>query len=270
MKMHDCTRTKEQLIDLVFDEAPDAARLRAEVESCADCRAEHRALAETLRAYERATDVDQPSENFWAGYHARLAARLASSDLEADAASHGAPTSDPLDRPTAGLSSTPTGWLPPATDAAGRFTPTTSRLTSHAARLRRALSTTWLVPAPAAVAAALLVACVSVFALVRPAPAPVAVEPPARADLSAEIRTVEVPFVREKIVTRTVYVARGEGSRADRSTRALRIEEARNTESVRAGVDGVKPGAGADTLAGFRPAADAKLRVIKGSYANEK
>jgi hypothetical protein len=50
----------------------------------------------------------------------------------------------------------------------------------------------------------------------------------------------------------------------------LRIEEARNTESVRAGVDGVKPGAGADTLAGFRPAADAKLRVIKGSYANEK
>jgi hypothetical protein len=268
MKMHDCTRTKERLIDLVFDEAPDAARLRAEVESCADCRAEHRALAETLRACERATDAERPSENFWAGYHARLASRLASPDLEADpAAPPNATTTDP-NRPTASLSSTSTGWLPPATDSTITFTSPTARLSSRAARLRRALSATWRVPAPAAVAAALLFVCVSVFALVRPAP--LAVEPPARVDLPVEVRTVEVPVVRDKIVTRTVYVARGEGAPGGRATRAVRIEEARSTGRAHDGADGGKPRAGADTLAGFRPAADAKLRVIKGSYANEK
>ena len=273
--MHDCTRTKEQLIDLVFGEAPDAARLRAEVESCPDCRAEHRAITQTLHAYERATDVDQPSENFWAGYHARLAARINAPDDESPAASQATPTHDPFDRPTARLSSTPTGWLPPSPDSTGHFTSSTSRLSStarpssHAARLRRALSTTWRVPAPAAVAAALLFACVSVFALVRPAPEPVAVESPTRADLPVEVRTIEVPVVREKIVTRTIYVARGEGSRFGRSTRAMLIEEARGVARARGGVDAKSP-AGADTLAGFRPASDAKLRVIKGSYANEK
>lgn len=266
--MHDCMRTKEQLIDLVFDEAPDAARLRAEVDSCPDCRAEHRALTQALHAYDRATEVDQPSENFWAGYHSRLAARLATLDDES-AASHATPTPDPLNRPAAPLSSTSTGWLPPSTNSTGQFTPSTARLSSYAARLRRALATTWRVPAPAAVAAALLFACVSVFALAHQAPEPVAVESPALVDLPVEIRTVEVPVVREKIVTRTVYVARGEGSRADRSTRAVRIEEARNAERVRVNGDAKSP-AGADTLAGFRPASDAKLRVIKGSYANDK
>jgi hypothetical protein len=269
MKMHDCTRTKEQLIDLVFDDAPDAARLRAEVESCPDCRAEHRALTQTLHAYDRATEVEQPSENFWAGYHARLAARLATPDDQSAVASHATPITDPLNRPTAPLSSTSNGWLPPSTNSTGKFTRLTARFSSHAARLRRALATTWRIPAPAAVAAALLFACVSVFALAHHAPEPVAVESPARFDLPVEVRTVEVPIVRERIVTRTVYVARGEGGRADRSTRAVRIEEARNAERVRVNENAKSP-AGADTLAGFRPASDAKLRVIKGSYANEK
>jgi hypothetical protein len=266
MKMHDCTRTKEQLIDLVFGDAPDAARLRAEVESCPDCRAEHRALAETLHAYDRATAAGQPSENFWPGYHARLAARLATPDDES-AASRATPTTDPLNRPTAPLSSTSAGWLPPSSDPTGQFTSSTARLSSYAARLRRAIATTWRIPAPVAVAAALLFACVSVFALVQPAP--LAVESPARVDLPAEVRTVEVPVVRERIVTRTVYVARGEGSRTDRAARVVRSEGARNAERARVN-EGAKSPAGADTLAGFRPASDAKLRVIKGSYANEK
>lgn len=265
--MHDCTRTKDRLIDLAFGEAPDAARLRAEVDSCPDCRAEHRALTQTLEAYARATDAARPPENFWSGYRARLAARLAAHDPAADASTTGAPT-NALRRQPARLSSTPTGWLPPATDSMGRFTPSTSRLTSYAARLRRAFSTTWRVPAPAAVAAALLLACVSVFALVRPAPAPLAVGAPARVDLPAEVRTVEVPVVRDRIVTRTVYVARGEGSRLDRPARAARIEEARDAGRVLVG--GAESSAGAATLAGFRPAADAKLRVIKGNFANEK
>jgi hypothetical protein len=266
--MHDCTRTKEQLIDLVFDESPDAARLRAEVESCPDCRAEHRVLTQTLNAYDRATDAEQPPENFWAGYHARLAARLATPDDESAVASHAKPTSDPLNRPTASLSSTSTGWLPPSTYPNGRSTPSTARLSSRAAQLRRALATTWRVPAPAVIAAALLLACVSIFAM-RATHEPAAVESPPGSNLAVEVRTVEVPVVREKIVTRTVYVARGEGSRTDRATRVVRSEEARNADRVRVNEDAKSP-AGADTLAGFRPASDAKLRVIKGSYANDK
>jgi hypothetical protein len=263
--MHDCTRAKERLIDLVFDEAPDAARLRAEVESCADCRAEYRALEETLRAYARATEAEQPPESFWEGYHARLAARLASSDLEADDA---APTPYTLDRPTAGLSSTSAGWLPPAPDGSGRLAPAASRRPSRAARLRRALSTTWRVPAPAAVAAALLFACVSALALLRPAPEPLAVAAPALAAPPVEVRTVEVPVMRERIVARTVYVARGD-SRGGRPVRAARDEEARASEEARAG-GGARTREGAATLAGFRPASDVKLRVIKGGDANEK
>ncbi|HVG29477.1 MAG TPA: hypothetical protein VM864_07130 [Pyrinomonadaceae bacterium] len=265
--MHDCTRTKERLIDLAFDEAPDAARLRAEVESCPGCRAEYRALAETLDAYGRAADAVRPSENFWAGYHARLAARLDAPGDESLAPPRAAPSPDPLHRPTASLSPTSAGWIPPA-GATRRPTPTTARLSSYAARLRRVLSTTWRVPAPAAVAAALLVVCLSILAA-RPAPAPLAVESPSRADIPVEVRTVEVPVVREKIVTRTVYVARGEGPRADRSTRAVRVGAAQDLARAGGG-DGAGSHDGADKLAGFRPASDAKLRVIKGNFANEK
>src|SRR4051812_2492848 len=81
-KMHDCRRTKEQLIDLVFDEAPGTDALRAEVAACPTCRAELRALEATMRTYQRATDAASPSEDSWAGYHARLAARLHTVELE--------------------------------------------------------------------------------------------------------------------------------------------------------------------------------------------
>jgi hypothetical protein len=265
--MHDCAWAKEQLIDLVFDEAPDAARLRAEVESCPECRAELRALDGTLLAYERATDADRQPEDFWAGYHARLAARLAASDLEAGAAPHRPAAARDRREPSTEPFSTPTGWLLPSPDSRGQFTPLASGLPSHAARLRRALATTWRVPAPAVLAAALLVVCLSIFALVRPAP--VAVESPALADSPVAVRTVEVPAVRDRIVTRTVYVARGAGSRATRPARAVRIEEARDAQRVRV-VGDAQSGALALALAGFRPASDAKLRVIKGSYANDK
>ncbi|MCA1642061.1 MAG: hypothetical protein LC785_08945 [Acidobacteria bacterium] len=231
MRMHDCARTKEQLIDLVFGEVPDAARLRAEVESCADCRAERHALTETLLAYDRATAAAEPTEDFWAGYHARLAARIIATGDGSAAAPRATPTPDPLDR-------------------------TTARLSSRAARLRRALATSWRVPAPAAVAAALLFVCVSVFALVRPAPEPIAVESPALADPHVDVRTVEVPVVRERIVTRTVYVARGEGSRFNRPARGARVEEARGAERVRVGGEAKSPearrGAGRGRVAELR------------------
>src|SRR5215210_194777 len=76
--MHDCRQTRAQLFDLVFDELPPpaAARLRAELETCAPCQSEYRALGELLRACDGACAAAEPPADFWPGYHARLASSL--------------------------------------------------------------------------------------------------------------------------------------------------------------------------------------------------
>jgi hypothetical protein len=77
--MHDCRATQEELVDLVLDELPPPrrARLLAEVEACAPCRAEYSSLAETLHVFDQATEDALPRERYWPGYQARLRARLA-------------------------------------------------------------------------------------------------------------------------------------------------------------------------------------------------
>lgn len=247
--MHDCQRTSAKLTDLVYDGgAGDAASLRAEVEGCPACRAELRALAETLRAFDRAAAWQQLGEDEWAGYQTRLAARLRGGDSPAARArlplAGRAPSAvETSNAPAASLPSPPT------------------RGERIAAWPRRALTATWRVPAPAAVASlALLVACLTLLALRPPRAADA---PPPRPDASAPVRIVEVPVVREKIVTRTVYVARRASPRPKRETRSSPGELAR-------GAGAGRKSAAADTLIGFRPADDVKLRVIKGNYANEK
>lgn len=76
--MHDCAKTQEQLVDLLLGELdPEEARLvTAEADACAHCRREHAALAETLRAFDRASDAALPDESFWAGYHERLREKI--------------------------------------------------------------------------------------------------------------------------------------------------------------------------------------------------
>jgi hypothetical protein len=291
-EMHDCRRTKERLLDLVYDEHGAAAdALRAEVEACRDCRAEYRVLTETLRAYVRATAAAEPPENFWAGYHARLANKLrATAPLQANAHDATAPTdahaTAQVASPTARLSSStarfssPTVRLSSSTARLLSSTSSTARLSSFTSRARRALTATWRVPAPVAVAAALLIACLSAFAL-RPAHEPFAVGSPAQASAPLTVRTIEAPVVRERVVTRTVYVARGDERRArhtshgdeSRPMRAPRDDMARAESRARgdaAKSAAAKSVAKTNTLVGFRPAADVRLRVIKGNYANEK
>ena len=238
--MHDCPATKARLVDLIFGEAADAEPLRAEVRSCAACAAEHRALSETLRAFDRAADGARPAEEFWPQYHARLARRI-------DAAG-------PAFSPASG---------DPALGDHSRARPS-----SPLAWLRRALAARWSVPAPVALAALLLIACLSAFALRSPS---AAVAPPRESDAAPAahepqpVRTIEVPVVHERIVTRTVYVTRPARKRAGAT--------ASNDARLIAGSSPATSSAlapGRDTLTGFQPADDVKLRVIKGSFANEK
>src|SRR5215813_2241002 len=76
--MHDCVKTSEQLVDLVFDELGAEAKRRvlAELADCQHCLAQYQSMTETLRVFDQAAEVTLPSESYWAGYEARLRTRL--------------------------------------------------------------------------------------------------------------------------------------------------------------------------------------------------
>jgi len=72
--MHNCTETKERLLELVLDgRSADMSELNA----CAGCRAEFNALNMTLRMTSRLSETAAPAESYWSGYHARLRRKLA-------------------------------------------------------------------------------------------------------------------------------------------------------------------------------------------------
>jgi hypothetical protein len=76
--MHDCVKTKELLVDLVFDELGPEARRRAllELEGCPDCLAQYRSMADALRVFDQVTETAMPEESYWPGYETRLRERL--------------------------------------------------------------------------------------------------------------------------------------------------------------------------------------------------
>src|SRR5262245_51213145 len=78
MSMHDCVKTRERLVDLVFDELTPEARRRAllELEGCRDCLAQYQSMIETLRVFDQAVETAMPEEGYWPGYEARLRERL--------------------------------------------------------------------------------------------------------------------------------------------------------------------------------------------------
>jgi hypothetical protein len=76
--MHDCLKTRELLVDLVFDElGPEARRLALlELECCPDCLAQYRSMADALRVFDQVTETAMPEESYWPGYETRLRERL--------------------------------------------------------------------------------------------------------------------------------------------------------------------------------------------------
>jgi hypothetical protein len=237
--MHDCREMQDNLIDVIFDEAEGAARSRllAEIERCPSCAAEYRSFAATLDACGAAAAALAPAESYWPEYHAALTRRLR--------------------------------------DAAGERQP--AGASSGVPRWKRLLTTSIRVPAPLAAAAALLLVATSVFTLTlvaRRAPEPVVLAAPGVGspppEAAPQIKFIEVPVVREKIVTQIIYLPRRSGGGDERG-------DARRENLAGVGRQkNAPPAPAADTatarpnLSGFKPAGDVNLRIIKGGDAREQ
>jgi hypothetical protein len=213
--MHDCQTTNERLLDLAVNElaGPDKFALLAELQGCGECRAEYHSLHETWRAVERAGRAVAPPEIYWEGYQSKLRQQLRALEVAPESA-------------------------PPV------------------ARWRRWLAASVRVPVPAAAAAALLLAAVGVW-LARPsnnaAATPAVENLPSPQTPQVVYVTKETPaqtVVRERVVTRTVYVP----GRA--ATNNARGETAPASNS--------KPPNEPAALAGFQPPHKVEMRVIKG------
>ena len=123
---------------------------------------------------------------------------------------------------------------------------------------KRALTTSVRVPLPAALALVLLLG-VTFFVMqtraqVNRAPTSVA---------AVETRTVEVPVIQEKVVTRVVYVEK-KGERARSSVNRA------NRNEVPASATGSDAARTALSLLDFKPTEEVKLTVIRGSDKDQK
>lgn len=122
------------------------------------------------------------------------------------------------------------------------------------------------VPVPL-VAVAIVLVVTTVLVMRRPAQSnPSAQSASSKATPREVIKTVEVPVYQDRIVTRTVYV-----DRANRTVAKNQSEPEQNLNNVVAQSSPAsskkRPGV---SLEGFQPADEVKLRIIKGSYPDEK
>jgi hypothetical protein len=173
--MHNCSETKERLTELVLDGRADELSA-AELNNCAECRAEFDALNATLRMTTRRSETAAPAESYWNGYHARLREKLA---VIGPTASHAEP------------------------QRRGE------KLGPLFATMRLCVRTSIPVPLPLALAVILTCLGLGVFAIRRAEP-PVT-QPPLLVHVP-----VEVPMVQEKVITRVVYRDRRSPSRNSR------------------------------------------------------
>jgi hypothetical protein len=76
--MHDCSKFKDGLVDLLFEseDANERSRLFREVNSCESCQNLYRSMSETLTLFDQAAETALPEEAYWSGYDERLRTRL--------------------------------------------------------------------------------------------------------------------------------------------------------------------------------------------------
>jgi len=218
--MHNCKATKNDLIELAIRLTDRNQLPPAGFENCPACREEFASVRNALRATEAAIHLARPAGSFWPGYHERLRGRL--------------------EREPRGSN----GWLPP------------TRL-NLALSLRRLAATSIPVPVPVVLALFIFIVF-SIFFMMHSRQSSGAgpiLTPP-----SVITKTIEVPVVKEKIVTRVVY----------RTLQTTPPNLASRDSAKAAANQQPEPPAIVQGLEGFKPANEAKLTIIKGSFQNEK
>jgi hypothetical protein len=201
--MHNCKETTERITELLLDGADPRLSLSTELRECAECRAEFRALKETLQLTTRLIDTAIPPANYWPGYHARLKEKLHTAQQ---------PRVEPGQYPAP----------------------------EHQWWLLRFFRSSIRVPVPVGLALIVVFGLTFVF--------------PMRVKNTTSIVhvPVEVPVVKESVVTQIVYREK-QPRRRPKPTRVVPP----NDDAVA-------------SLDGFKPAEEVKLTVIKGGAANEK
>jgi hypothetical protein len=209
--MHNCSETKDRLIEMVLD----GIDCEAELDGCAECRTEFATLNATLRMTRRISETVTPPESYWTDYHARLRQKLVTS---------------------AGISHAKAQrW---GEDAKGDRASALRRFFSP---LRLSVRTAIPVPVPLVVLTILAFAALSIFA-VRAARRPVSTN-----QVVVQV-PVEVPVVQEKVITRVVY--RDRRSPSTISRRTINNPQAESTfaksrkpvaEEIPASLTGFKP-----------------------------
>ena len=239
--MHKCKTTRSVLIDLALDELQTSERkqLLTELVECTECQEEYAALSRALRTTHQAIQSTAPLENFWPGYHSRLSERIQNAALSNSAATL-------LDRASVGLR------------LKSKLRQASSRLGST---LGRIAGTSVRIPVPVA---AVIVLCfgLSLF-LVMHVRGQVTGAPATRTPVTiVETRTVEVPVIKEKVITRVVYLEKDRriDSRGAPSFSNTVAQDRNDLSSKTAAVN----------LSGFKPADEVKLTIIKGSFHDEK
>ena len=124
---------------------------------------------------------------------------------------------------------------------------------------KRLLTTSIRVPLPAAVSFAALL-LLALWGAARP----VNLILPTSTNALATTRVIEVPVIKEKAVTQTIYLpARTEALKQRRIKPSLALQSASLEENYFTRAPRL-------ALAGFEPNSELKIRVIKGETTNEK
>jgi hypothetical protein len=80
-RLHSCRRTRDSILDLVFQEKAEPARslLLSDVEACPWCLEHYLGLEDTLQVFDDAALLAEPDEKAWSAYEARLANKIIAS-----------------------------------------------------------------------------------------------------------------------------------------------------------------------------------------------